>query len=364
MSNSYAVNPVGVTEDGLVQSRQLNGRSYRLIIECPISSTLVRDGARLKKNVSYQRVTLGAGSAETGMPMHISFSVDRTDGKVQNMGQIQVWNINRTLFPSLMQEGTKVYLYAGYGAVESLPMVFQGTVVKVTEQLAGADRIYTIDAVDGFQELQSAPISVAFQKGTKIKDIYEEIAMRIGVLVSYTDAARRIVNSRVVQKGFSAIGRASDVLSIVSEHNGLVWAVEAGALFIKGVSLAEAQTSINLAYHLSAKTGLIGLPERDYESSVTTNENTASGMRYIIYGYTVKFFMNAALQIRDVVYLDSSVAKGLFQIYQMHISGDNYGGDWVCTAKLCEYHPAAEQKIGEEYDGGYVQRLLANLGYN
>ena len=339
--SEYVVDSSLINAAQNLQAWQLRDRQYRLIIE---------QGGR--------RITIGAPVKETNMSAHIRFQVERTDGKALNMATINVWNLNEEQVTALLQENAKVYLKAGYGSdVDALPMVFQGTVIRLSEAMTGADKEYTINAVDGFQELYKQSLSLSFPHNTTYYDVYREIGRQIGVAVVFTAMAEEICKKIRVYKSLAFCSRAEAALDRLNDETGLVWTVEASVLHIKGPATVDTESKWSHAYHLSAKTSLIGLPERIYESSVTTNENVASGMRYALYGYKVEFFMNAALQIRDAVYLDSSVAKGLFQIYKMTITGDNYQGDWMCVAEICEYRPARTDVVGEEYKGGYVARL-------
>ena len=325
-----------------LQAWVLRDRQYRLIIEKPFEN-------------GTERYVIGAPTADN-YAAHIRFQLERTDGKVLNMATINLWNLNNNQIEALLQENTKVYLYAGYGrAVENLPLIFQGTVIQLQEQLSGADREYTVTAVDGFQELAQSTVSMSFVEGTTYKTVFDEIAKRLGIGISYMDGAEEMCTAATVFRGLSFVGKVEAVLNRLADETGLSWAVESGILCIK--TPLSLQVGRQTAYHLSAKTGLIGLPRRMFETSVTTNENAASGMRYLLYGYSVQFFMNGALQIRDIVYLDSSVARGLFQIYNMQIQGDNLAGDWICTAKLCEYHPALSSQ-----PAGLVGSAVAAIG--
>ncbi len=315
MPQSYVLNAIGVDSDRDLQAWTLRDREYYFTVTS-------NGGSR----------TIG-GSTAGEMPLRISFNVERTDGTALNLARIKIWNLSKATVNMLSQHGAKVKLRAGYSSGNGIPVIFEGTVVQMVETLSGADRICTIEAVDGFQELTVSIISLAFKAKTTFYHIFRSIAYVMGVPLSMSKTALTKASSDRLKWGASIYGKASAVLS-ESLFSAYVWRFEAGTLYIK---LETDKQNAKAAYALTPLTGLIGMPQRLYESSVTQNDNITDAPLYTIYGYRVEFFMNGAIQINDAVYLESREVSGLFTVYKMTITGDNLGGDWICTAELKEY---------------------------
>ena len=55
-----------------------------------------------------------------------------------------------------------------------------------------------------------------------------------------------------------------------------------------------------------------------------------------VYGYEVEYFLNGAINVNDLVQLQSAKVSGYFRVKNIQISGDNLEGDWTCTAKMVE----------------------------
>ncbi len=323
----YYVNSIGVDLSRNSQAWMLRNRQWRL---------------KITNNKRKEPKTLGIPEKGSNMSLRIIFNVERIDGTELNTAQITLYNLNKDTISMLTDNsGVQVELRAGYESTGNLPIVFSGTVIRVVESLAGADRVCEIEAVDGFQELSNSFVSESFIKGTKCFDIIEHIGRVIGVPVLYTKQAKEIAKNKITLYSISVHGAAKDVLNQIFSVLDLSWRFNSGVLEIF-VEKEDAINNISTAYVLTPLTGLIGMPERMYESSVTYSGEIASGLKYYMYGYRVNFFMNAALSIHDVIYLESSIAKGLFMIYKMTIKGDSLSGDWQCTAELKEYSPQLE----------------------
>ena len=80
-------------------------------------------------------------------------------------------------------------------------------------------------------------------------------------------------------------------------------------------------------YELSADTGLIGFPKKVTKSGKSEEDKD-------VVGYEAQYFLNAAINIGDFVYLNSKEIKGYFRVQALKIDGDTHGGDWLCTATL------------------------------
>lgn len=53
-------------------------------------------------------------------------------------------------------------------------------------------------------------------------------------------------------------------------------------------------------------------------------------------GWEIRYFLNAAIGVNDLVQLESKVANGIFRVESVKLEGDNMSGDWLCTAQIVE----------------------------
>lgn len=73
---------------------------------------------------------IGQRSESQPVPLHINFSIERTDLETQNTGRITIWNLNKQHLAALEEKDCCLSLKAGYQ--NRLPLIFSGIVTSVT----------------------------------------------------------------------------------------------------------------------------------------------------------------------------------------------------------------------------------------
>ena len=262
---------------------------------------------------------LGGTSKNSTVPLHISFSLQKSDLETQNTGKIEIWNLSNAHLAELEKPNCIVGLRAGYG--NNLALIFAGYVTFVKTVPDGADRKTTIEVLDSLTASRDTFISLSYSGNISWKTILDDVAANIGVSVVYSYNA----SFSDVSNGYSYIGPAKNILDKACACCGLSWSIQNGVLQIKryGDSLSKN------GYLLSAKTGMIGSPER----VIITDEEDSNIKRI---GYDVEYFLNGAINIDDYVKLESRSVSGYFYVYSLEINGDNLSGDWTCKARLLE----------------------------
>jgi len=263
--------------------------------------------------------SIGETSAENPVPLHIAFSIQKSDLETQNTGKIEIWNLNKNHIAELEKSNCIVALKAGYGARMSL--IFSGFTSFVSTVADGADRKTTIEVLDSLTAARDAYVSLSYNGTVSWKTIFNDVAAKMGVTVVYAYN----VQFTNVSNGYSYVGLAKNVLTKGCECCGLSWNIQNGVLHIKRRGDAMSRQG----YVISADTGMIGTPER----VVISDANDTSTSRI---GYDVKFFLNGAVNIDDYVRLESGTVTGYFYVYSLEITGDNIKGDWLCKARLLE----------------------------
>ncbi|MCC8067327.1 MAG: hypothetical protein LIO94_09540, partial [Clostridiales bacterium] len=168
-------------------------------------------------------------------------------------------------------------------------------------------------------EIRDTYVSVNYSGTVNCKTLIQDTANQMGVTVSFSYNAE----FGEIPNGYSYVGPASTVISKACDTSGLSWSINNGVLQVK----KPGDTMSREVYMLSADTGLVSIPER-----VQISEDS-DGYEY---GWDVEFLMNASINIDDYVFLDSIYVTGYFRVYSITIEGDNYEGDWTCTARLLE----------------------------
>lgn len=260
---------------------------------------------------------IGATSDAYPVPLHISFSLQKSDLETQNTGKIEIWNLNKAHLAALEKKNCIVGLRAGYG--NNMSLIFAGFVSFVSTVPDGADTKTTIEVLDSLTTSRNTYISLCYNGKVSWKTIFNDVAAKMGVAVVYSHDVR-FTN---VSNGYSFVGLAKNVLSKGCKCCGLSWSIQNGVLHIKRKGGAISKNG----YLLSPSTGLLDTPEK----VTITDENDSNKKRI---GYDVTYFLNGAININDYVLLKSTKVSGYFYVYSLDINGDNISGDWTCKARL------------------------------
>ena len=266
---------------------------------------------------------IGETSKAQPVPLHVNFSLQKSDLETQNTGRVTVWNLNPSQLAVLNEKDCVVSLRAGYGS--QLPLIFAGIVSYVCTSIDSADRKTEIEVIDNLVEVRDTYVTVSYNGTVNWQTIFDDVASQMGVAISYSYNAEFVD----VSNGFSFVGMARDILSKGCKCCGLSWSLQNGVLQVKKTGDVMSKE----VYVLSAETGLLGIPARVViEHDEATNKNKI--------GWDVEFFLNGAINIDDYVKLESKAVTGYFRVYSLDIAGDNMSGDWTCAARLLEVEEA------------------------
>lgn len=271
-------------------------------------------------------VLLGEGVGESGMPLHISFSVEKGDKESNNTASVKFWNLGPTTIAEIERKNAVLELRAGYGA--NLPLILAGDISTATTEQENANMVTTIEVVDGLVAVRDTYISISFTKKTTGMKIIESIANSMGISKLISERARKILEQKIFTNGYSFVGAAKTVLQKVCGTCGLSWSIQNGVLQIVVIG----DTISTKAYVLSADSGLLGIPKEITLSGTNKDSQKQEGQK----GYEVRYFLNGAIGVDDLIMLDSKKVKGYFKVCSIAINGDNFDGEWTCTAQITE----------------------------
>lgn len=265
---------------------------------------------------------IGFGTNE----LRIQFSVEKSDVASPNTAKISLWNLNPTHKAALEEKDCVVTLNAGYRG--NMPLVLTGTVTNVVTEDDGADQKTTIDVLDGRKELRDSYVTLGYLQSTDSKLILQDAAGQMGLPITFSPGA-----SFKPLESYSYVGLAKNVLDKVCASNNLTWTIQNGV-----IQVTKSNEPISTIAHLiSSQTGLIGSPKKLTQSeknSGSAEENSSKNKAQA--GWEIRYFLNAAIGVNDLVQLQSKTASGIFRVKSVKLQGDNMSGDWVCIAKVVE----------------------------
>lgn len=208
-------------------------------------------------------------------------------------------------------------LMSHYGSMR--PLVFAGLIVHCETEDDGADRCTTLEVEDSLVNLRDTFVTISYSGKINSKTILDDVANQMGVAVTYSYNAE----FSDLPNGYSYVGQARNVLTVICKTSNLVWSLQNGILQIK----KPGDTMSKQVFVLSATTGMVGTPRRWTSTATDDSKDDDSG-------WEVDYLMNTAINIDDYVYLQSKKATGYFRVYSVKVEGDTHGDRWICTAKL------------------------------
>jgi hypothetical protein len=249
--------------------------------------------------------------------LHIYFNVQKVDVSTANTSKITLWNLNPPHLATLNEKDCIVTLRAGYGS--TMPLIFVGAVSHIETTIDDADRMTTIEAVDGRIELRDTYVSLSYKGKINTKKILEDVAGQMGVPVTFSYNA----TFADYPDGFSFIGPAKATLDKTCAATSLIWEIQNGILQIK----RKNDTMVREVFVVSPDSGLIGIPKKLTEGAENDTDKPKNG-------WEVVYFLNGAIGVGDYVKIESKTVTGYFRVHSVEHDGDNLEGDWLSTARL------------------------------
>lgn len=273
-------------------------------------------------------------------PLHVAFTLEKADTQASNTGRLQISNLSDEHKALLSEDKCVVELKAGYS--DTMGTIFLGGVANPSETLGGADRTLEVELVDGLSNYDS--IGTMSLNGIVTGDvILSEIQKQMGIESSVvTDRAAGLLATAKYAHGYCHVGKWKAALQSLMDKAGLRYTLQNGVL---QVYFAGEAVSVQ-AYTLSAETGLISIPKKITITQTTASKGSSgkvsslssatSGESNGTPGYEVEYLINPAIGINDLVMVESRGLNGVFRVCKQSYTGDNYGGDWKCTAQIVE----------------------------
>lgn len=286
--------------------------------------------------------------------LRIKFNIQKNvDNRASsNTASLFVYNLSKETLSRLSQRelACQVVLKVGYDG--DLVEILVGDVLQVTtkQDAAGTETEFVI--YEGFATLNAAKISKTYPENTKIKDVISDIATNQGVEVCS-------ISGESIEKtfayGFPALGTFKQVLDEITSSNGMEWDINNNKLTVKDKRGLAPSEKTETAYILNYQTGLIGIPQANYEKVSTSvdvplqnneeritplekvnkkgNVVKAKTLKKIRFNITTEALLNPRCQPNTLVKLESikTNLSGYYRVRTIKYEGDSHGGDWKMT---------------------------------
>lgn len=266
---------------------------------------------------------------KTGRSLRCKFDVERGDSESNNTATVTLYNLSPQSLACLEQDNCVLELQAGYDG--DLSTIISGTVSFFETVHEGSDVATEISVVDGLVSSRDTNLSFGYSGSVNGMKILSDAAAKMGCSILFSPSCKFPAFNN-----FSFVGSAISLFHQVSGASNCNFSIQNG---IVQVCAANEPITVS-AYVLSPDTGLIGWPERLYNSASTSNaDNGNTSVRKTQIGWKVTFLMNGHIQVNDVVFLKSALASGTFRVAKIDTSGDSEGtgeGSWACVAELRE----------------------------
>jgi hypothetical protein len=271
--------------------------------------------------------------------LRCTFQVQRYALYYANQALITIYNLNATTENSIIQQGYRIIVEAGYDpngdGKGNYGQIFDGTILMCNRfKQNGTDYILQILALDGADFLKSAYCSFTYLKGQTARDVINTITNKAAVPIKLGYASP-VFDTIPYSKGSVVHGLAKDTLSdIAKTHNG-TWFIDNGQLYIIAYSDDAATLPMGLqAIELNEKTGLIGNPQL---SQQCVNARMLINPQVSPYSLV---HISSELITQALVTFDSSSGsisnpvlsaldpEGLYRVISVTFTGDTRGNDW------------------------------------
>lgn len=276
------------------------------------------------------------GPPKKGRALHVTFDLEKTDSESSNTGKLTIDNLSDEHKAMLNEKDCVVEIDAGYIG-SGIHTIFVGGVSNTSEELGEADRTINIELIDGFINYDR-PGSISMNGIVTCSMVLADIQAQMGIeSVIITPAAQEKLESAMYDSGYCFVGKMKEALHKLCVKAGLSFTLQNAVLHI----YVEGEAVTTQVFVLSIETGLISVPRkitisRSSDSTAATKEYGDSTVESGIPGYEVEYFINGAIGVNDLVELRSRQISGVFRVLSQHYNGDNYDGDWKCTAQLVE----------------------------
>ncbi|NOU95586.1 hypothetical protein GC093_20470 [Paenibacillus sp. LMG 31456] len=298
---------VPATNFGVVANSQalgniLYGRRYRVLVSRP-------DGVAL--DVSQLRCT---------------FKIQKTILQQPNFSEIVLYNLAPDTENSIIQEGNRIVIEAGYEG-DQYGLIFDGDIIQpVRDKEDGVTYRLTLYSLDGDRFMNQGFVGFSVLKGQSSRSLVENVVSQAKIPTLLGSISSEF-SSQELSRGKVVFGLAKDYLRQLAQSQDASFYVEDGKVNIVRMSdLPEGEIT-----ELSPASGLIGMPAQNDQ------------------GVTFKCLLNPRIKINTLVHINNSLIRaqtfqqgqpirnldgdGIYRVIGVTYTGDTRGDAWECECQ-------------------------------
>lgn len=242
------------------------------------------------------------------------FKVEKSMSAKPNNSTIKIYNLAPPSWNTILQEGSRVIIEAGYDGPQ-YGLIYDGDVVQTLRYSDDATtHITEIITQDGDVFLNSSFISVSYGPGETSESLISSMAGQGGVElgpISPNLTKTKLARSKAM------FGQPKDYARNIAKSEGALFYINDRKItLVKPTDPPDGEV-----INLSPASGLIGMPEQTDD------------------GIKAKCLLNPLLNINKLVFIDNSLVKqktgtkkelgdGIYKVLTLSHTGDTWGNDW------------------------------------
>lgn len=262
--------------------------------------------------------------------LFVSFDTSQSISSSQNSANIDLYNLTQGHRNAIGKEFDEIILEAGYmppSGGDNVGIIFKGNIRDVSHKRSGPDIITTVSCGDGDKALRNATISKSYPKGTKVKDVVNDLYKELEKEGVKRGEWKFPDENAEFKRPYAACGSCTRELNTIGRGQKFYWSVQNGVMEIIPGDGYVGQIAL-----ISPETGMIDTP------TITDN-----GMR-------VSALLNPDIRPGHRVKVQSSVVEmnaqdGIYRVTECGFRGDNRGGEFRVDV-------SGEAVIGNKVDEG------------
>ena len=273
----------------------------------------------------FANVKIGARGSKAFLfeGFRVVFNIEKSGGATPNSGTVSLYNLAAFSRDKIRNVGDVIELEAGYVDDEyGGRLVISADVLDIVNLQQGVDIITTVSVGDGVENLKIKN-AYSFKEGVSVKEILTKIAKAEGITLKSLNC----VVDATFANGFAEMGPIGDIFDKLVGKLDAQWSFQNNELQV----LPKLGSNDSPVFSLSSKTGMVGSPTRDVDTSVITPAPQSDGWK-------VTALLRPELGPGDRVKIESDIAdaSGIYHIKEVKHSGDTHGSDWTSTLRVRE----------------------------
>lgn len=291
--------------------------------------------------------------------LRIKFDIQKNvDNKAAtNTASVKMYNLSQDTLNGLSQKELACQLVLKVGYAGSLVEILVGDVLQIQTNQDGSETETEFVIYEGFAALNAAKISKTYPENSTVKDVITDLADNHDVPVKSISGDNSL---KTLAYGFPAFGTFKQILDEMCYANDLEWDIGNGQLTVKDKRGRTPDATVETAVVLNKDSGLIGIPQTNYEKVSTSvdvplqsneeritplakvnkkgNVVKAKKLKKLRFNVECKALLNPECRPNSLIKIESIKAPTLggnkssyYRIRTIKYSGDTRGNDWYMT---------------------------------